>query len=878
MRHLLLLLLALPVAAADLLTGYRLASKQFAGPGEWRTPLDPVWVYAYPKLTLRYRASNLPKTDTPVLTLRPGSVGPVTPGATNPENPFVAGMPVTAVMARDLVADGVVHSLEVDLSGKMRTPQIDEIRTALPPGARLEVESLEFRGAGDLLPCTGGPQLPARAAKLQGLAEEHCGKTPATTLRGAETIRIRGNGRRGRTLYLSLFPHFTTVTAFAADQPPEKFRARESSETADFIVRLRYEGGPAEEQYPLSVDERRHVLVNRKAALYAVELDPGRTLIDADLVDRSVHAQFLLYAAGISPDAPPSSVEELPAGKPVDGRPVAPPDISASYKVDGAPADAIRAQFSEGPGRRLSLEVRNTGTEARDLVVTFPRVSIRPAGPAEGIYYLFPRQGAVIGRADRTLEANYNAIFPLQFVDVFSPTANGGAAVIVLDEAARGKRFRLVKTGTTVEVAVEYRVRLGPGETFRPPDAQITAHGGDWHEGLAAYRAWVASWYKPAGPRPAWLRKAFWARRDYPVGGSGKLYDVRRNRYTYGDLIRDGAAFGGIDFIDISGWAMSETSGRVGDYPIELGGADDLRRNVAIGDGAGIPTGLYFEGYLIDKRSKIGLRQNGRWQMIDAKGQGAWWKGGTATEFFACPYVRDWQKYLATRLAEVARETGVSAIYLDEFGFGNKRCYSADHGHAPGAETVPGEVEMAREVRRALAAAGRPETVLYIEETPPDASAPYYDAAFCYNLPNADRKLSPLKLNLWRFVFPDIRLWDMLSTGIDPRALPAEDFRLSLWHGNGVWLKGHSETWYGEPLMAFLRCAHGLLKENADALNGVAEPLVASPNPSVFINRFTGGGRTVYTLFNASYRTARLTFAGRDLVMPPREVEVVQAP
>jgi hypothetical protein len=33
----------------------------------------------------------------------------------------------------------------------------------------------------------------------------------------------------------------------------------------------------------------------------------------------------------------------------------------------------------------------------------------------------------------------------------------------------------------------------------------------------------------------------------------GLLFDEQRNRYTFEQLIRDGEAFGGIDFIDISG-------------------------------------------------------------------------------------------------------------------------------------------------------------------------------------------------------------------------------------------------------------------------------------------------------------------------------------
>ncbi|HNY42785.1 MAG TPA: DUF6259 domain-containing protein, partial [Bryobacteraceae bacterium] len=656
-------------------------------------------------------------------------------------------------------------------------------------------------------------------------------------------------------------------------------RIQESSETANVLARVKYTGGREEAQFPMLVSERRHALLNLKPALYALALDPTRGIQSVELVDRSPHAQLVLYAAGLSPEAAPTAVDEgmLPV-RPVGRRPGPEASLEGSkwYRMT-ASAEAVRADLRVTPapgGRTLSLMLTNVSGEPQSFKLDFPSIEVRPSEDPNDIYYVFPRQGAVISNAPQTIEAAYSGTFPLQFVDVFAPAANRGASVVVKDTSGRGKQFRLRKNTERVEVEVEYTVRLAPGETFQAPEAQIVQHGGDWREGFAAYRAWLKTWYKPVGPRPQWVRSAFWARRDYPVGGTGKLFDVRGNQYTFEELLRDGEAFGGIDFIDISGWAMSNTVGRVGDYPIELGGADSLRRNIAAGEKAGVPTGLYFEGYLIDRNSRVGREFGDQWQIVDEKGQKRWWSGGSP-ELFACPYAAAWQQYLAGRTAAVAREVGAAAVYLDEYGFGRQRCYSTGHGHPPGIETLPGEIAMSKSVRQALDAAGMRRTILYLEETPPDAVAPYYDAAFSYNFPFADRRLSPLKLNLWRFAFPDIRLWDMVSIGVDPRELPAEDFRLSLWHGNGLWLKGHSGTWYGEDLLPVIRRSHALLKQHAEAFAGVADPLIDSPHPSVFINRFRGGEETVYTLFNASYRTVRFRFEGRERTLGPRDVDVV---
>ncbi len=857
---------------AELTSGYHTPALSYQGPGEWRRAAEPVWVWEYHTLKMRYRATGLRATDDAVLTLRPGTVGPVTPGANNPENPFAEGLPVVVAAARDLIADGAEHTLTVDLRSRMRTAQIDQLIFTLRTGERLEIADLDFTGDPALFPVQrGGPALPkdARALKISGTA---------TTLRGRETIQIAGEGRRGRTLYLSLLMNLAGVTTFSPSAPFERCLAKETSETANLMARIRYADGTVEEQFPLNVAERRHAVANRTPGLYALEVDPRRTLASAELMDLSPHIQLALFAAGLSDAAPPAATDEVRTIPPADAqRAMTPPDLGASkwYELRdaGSKVSANLHVTSKSEGRYATLSLTNTDGSPRDFTLVFPSLDIRAATRADDVYYLFPQQSAVLSQAEQTLEGNYSGAFPLQFTDVFAPAANSGAAVIVNDTNARGKRFRLTKSGATVRVEVLYTVHLDAGETVRFPGVDVVFHGGDWRQGFDAYRRWTRSWYKPQGPRPAWLRTAFWARRDYPVGGSGELFDVRANRYTFDTLLRDAAPLGGADFIDISGWALSNATGRVGDYPIELGGAADLKRNIAA---ARVPTGLYFEGYLADKNSAVGRRAAPAWQIIDSTGKPKWWQGGA--ELFVCPYVADWQAYLSHRIADVAAATSAEAVYLDEYGFGHQNCYSTKHGHQPGAGTMEGELAMVRAVRRALDAAGRPNTALYIEETPPDAAAPYYDAAFCYALPMARVAPGEVKLNLWRFVFPDVRLWDMLSLGVHPRQLPAEDIRLSLWHGNGAWLKGHVETWYGEKNLALLRHSHELLKHHAAAFAGQAEPLVRSPHPTVLMNRFSGGGETVHTLFNTSYRTVHVKFRGHDITLAPRGVEVIADP
>ena len=365
-------------------------------------------------------------------------------------------------------------------------------------------------------------------------------------------------------------------------------------------------------------------------------------------------------------------------------------------------------------------------------------------------------------------------------------------------------------------------------------------------------------------------------RRDYPIGGSGLLFDETKNRYTFNRLLQDGQSFGGIDFIDISGWALSEAKGRVGDYPIELGGSADLRANIEQAKREHVPTGLYFEGYLVDTNSDVGREHGAQWQLIAKDGKGKVWPN--SPEIFLCPHVPAWQTYLTHRVASVAKQTGAQAVYLDEFGCDNWQCYATDHGHPAGANMIGGQIGMAKRLREVLDEEGLKQTILYTECPQVDIAAPYVDGSFTYALPSSIPAAYGAKLNLWRFAFPHVRLWDMLSSGVEPHILSAEDFRFSFWHGDGVWLKGRSDTWYGQDILDFLRWAHPLLLKHAAAFAGEAEPLIDSPDPPILINQFRGGGEVVYTLFNNTYETRRLNFRGKPIALPPRGVDLVAEP
>ena len=182
----------------------------------------------------------------------------------------------------------------------------------------------------------------------------------------------------------------------------------------------------------------------------------------------------------------------------------------------------------------------------------------------------------------------------------------------------------------------------------------------------------------------------------------------------------------------------------------------------------------------------MGHVDGAKWQIVGQDGKGLWWPHGSPEMFVSSP-LPDWQTYLSERMASIARETGAQAVYLDEFGCRDRRCYAPDHGHPVGANMIGGEIGMERKVREALDAVAMTSTIVYTECPPVDIAAPFVDGSFTYALPSSTPSAYGIKLNLWRFAFPQVHLWDMVSSGVEPHILSGEHFRYAFWLGDGVW-------------------------------------------------------------------------------------------
>ncbi len=400
-------------------------------------------------------------------------------------------------------------------------------------------------------------------------------------------------------------------------------------------------------------------------------------------------------------------------------------------------------------------------------------------------------------------------------------------------------------------------IQLESQETFFTSLTILEFHGGDWHVPFQGYKNWLKEWYTPNSNGRGILEDVFICRRDYPIGGTGFLFDPATQTYTFPQLIQESREdLGGVDMIDISGWAYSETQGRVGSYTnYELGGVENLRAGIKECQRLGIHAGLYLEGYLIDPRSEIGKTQAQNWQIITSEGNPKKWPGNQ--EMFMCPYVKNWQEFMSKTFLQVAQETGADALYMDQYGFANsaKSCFSADHGHKIGAHPLHGEHGMLKSVRMSLNQNDKP-VALYTEQVPNDITSQYTDAAFDYSMAGKHAYHSPAKLNLFRFAFPDFKMIELFHAGIDPKGISAEDAKLCFFHGNAMWLKGRARSWYSREFREFTKKAYTLFHEYRKAFTSAnCEPLIPTKQPGLYANLFSSEDENVFTLYNDRYHT-----------------------
>jgi hypothetical protein len=538
---------------------------------------------------------------------------------------------------------------------------------------------------------------------------------------------------------------------------------------------------------------------------------------------------------------------------------------TAEYAIDGVPGLIMTVIVEPADAGSLAVQasIANQGPQPCRVSLVAPRVGpYRLSADAEAAYYLVPKRGAAFDNRACDYRERYCGLFPLQFLDTFSPGDGRGLSLRTEDTGCEWKHYLLDKSGAEFNLAVEYAERtLAAGERFETPRAVIQLTDGFWLRGFSAYRDWLQSVSRPVAPRQPWFREVFNFRQRF-LHGLDPLCDGQQIHLqrAVDEAVRE---FGGIDYLHLFDWGYCGPHGRVygrtGDYsPFDFlpGGQAALRDAIAGVQRQGVPVGLYIEGYLLDERGQLGRRFGKPWQLIDAAGQGARWPD--STEIDICSYVSAWREVQASTYADKVQQLDVDGMYIDEYGFAgsNFDCWSNDHGHPRPGYAVIGERETTRRIRQAVDRAKR-GVAIYTEESPVDMVTQLQDGSFTYAMSTSQRTTTRVPLNLTRFAIPDFKTIEILYCD-KPTGSWSTGVKWVFFNGEAIWLEGPATEWFEPETRATIRRCYGLLHEHRDAFTTDRPmPLIPLRVGGVFANAFPAQGKTVYTLYNSRHRTVR---------------------
>ncbi len=580
---------------------------------------------------------------------------------------------------------------------------------------------------------------------------------------------------------------------------------------------------------------------------------------------------------------------------------------------------ALRAELTarvDDEGLRLGMVMSNAGEASVDFKVAFPHLAgLAASDDLADDYYFFPWGGGIIASRPAIIRRGYGdheAIY--QVMDIFSP-AKGAGLYLRADDAEgwhkvlamrkhvpgvseenadrlgmRGRpEFKWTNSLTQqvagMAVAYEYQRRTRePGESFAPAEVVVAGHPGDWHVAMQRYADWAHE---------------VWQFRPYP----SKLHTARNMiaaGWATGYLFRDGAYRTDIikprtNCIELMSWWDWSNVGPFGTpldqldtimdaaaierwksyivpdpvtgetmwnnqpndytgYNERFGGLPAFREAIETYHelGSDLVT-LYTDPFRLDDACELGQAHGEQWGVVGDDGE-------KTTNYYVwnpchdLPAVREW---VAEAMGRVMRETGADGIRLDEYGHRGWACYDETHEHTYAEFGITqwnkAVSETCRMVHEEMDKV-RPDLVLTTEHPAYDYMLQYLEGCITYDYTVQASPLRPLECNAQRFYFRECKPYELDHRGAD--------------------VKDHKKFWNAVESFGryYPQKFYTILDQSEDVYwLGEAYPLLVTSGRAddVYVNRFSGDGKVLYHLYNAT----GYTFEGTALSVGLRESE-----
>lgn len=540
----------------------------------------------------------------------------------------------------------------------------------------------------------------------------------------------------------------------------------------------------------------------------------------------------------------------------------------------------ITITVNDSPQVIFNAEVSNTGSVPLASTIRFPMIKRLRIGGLDDTWLFFPQYLTVDSNENGYHSALNDRSYSLQFYDVYNPSAGVGLAVLTNNLKHVALEYCAAKRTDGVQASIDYPqdfYTLAPGETRLLVQTCLIAHTGDWHEALRLYKEWVRTWFQhhQATDRERFER-SFLIRAEVTAEKSAQrifhtpaMFSGTPGKFRLDEVMKANRDYLGLlpDVVHIGSWfhgpAGEESSWGDYEYTAEgIGGLESFRSLIRdLKNRYNIPLSIYTLPDRASFGSKIGDRIGAK--TVAHRPDGTLLTDGNIWNFDVSNSM--WRDYFVEALQRIQRDTAVSMLYIDVYGFFRGHVsYKRDRGFPePAFQPNQATYDLAKRVRESLP----PGVAIWSEYPLDDVSSQYHDGNIAYyyltlhelfaeshNLTERVALFDAPKRDTYRFALPHIKQI-CFPVGIEG---DYNQSRLKTIFFNGEALMDCTWRLFNDRVRAWLSKGIQIEREYADCFT-TREPamLVPTEKQHVYANRFPARGRTLWTLYNGNYTTVR---------------------
>ena len=554
--------------------------------------------------------------------------------------------------------------------------------------------------------------------------------------------------------------------------------------------------------------------------------------------------------------------------------------LKLAGKINDLPLNmTVSFKVNQSPQLEMTLQVKNCGSKSMEADFRFPKLNNMSIGDNADTWYFFPQYRNVLTKSDSFCKQPNHRGFLMQFMDVFNPSKGSGLSIMTHNMAQEPIQYCMGKNNKGISTYIENEGEdycLESGKTIEFCKRVLVFHHGDWHEGARAYQQWVRSWYHPFHSQDKeYFKKAVWVRSHIPSPYFAKrilktkpLMDFATKKFIVDEVIAEDIKYLGLkpDVFHFWGWAFKDRLLRDGEYSYEdyknLGGIANFRKIITyIQNKLNMPVSLYTIWDRYNKDTKFYKEYTDKFALIREGNR----KIVTENKVSISVGVKIWREHAMKTLKKLQNDTGVKMLYLDVFATDDRaRDFGENRGHDIPSRVAAEDTKFLKTLRESIP----PSTTVWGEFPIPDVGSQYWDGFITYDfIPLYEHlvevynsqagapsdSLHLLPVNIFRFIFPNLRqcAFPVGQEGfIDSWAY----MKFLLFNGYALF----DTTWrlYTKTCRRNLSKSLNIMRKYADCFSSEKpEMFVPTMRSKVYANKFPGKNRTVWTLYNARYRT-----------------------